>query len=87
MPLTIHDAQDAVLIAKLEVESWAEEFIREWMQPVIAVNQAKQVDQVLQFWDSLPPEAHVLMEQTDPRQHAQTMKKVEELRRKRGDNG
>ena len=83
MPLSMRDAQDAATAAKLEVQEWASEFVREWLAPMLAVKEAKQSDALIAAWDAMPPETHEMMKEQDPQKHAQVEKMLNQLRAKR----
>lgn len=85
MPITILDAQDAPHSAVMDVQGWVDEFIEEFMRPLIEMQQARTVEQVVMMFEQMPPEMHAQMERQDPEKHAQIMRAVEELK-KRGKN-
>ena len=83
MALTILDAQEAAHSVAIEMEQEKQELVAEWLEPVIAIAQARTVEQVLVMWEQFPPEVKAMMERKNPEQYAQIVKRVDELKQKK----
>ena len=83
MPISILDAQDAAQKAKVETQGWMEEFVREWMGPYIALQEAKTSDQIIRAWDSMPEDLRRQVAEREPKMASA----LNELKKKRGMNG
>ena len=85
MTVTILDAQSAAHSGVMDVREWAEEFMQEWMRPLIEMQEKRDAQKVVTFWDQLPPEAQTMMEKASPVAYAQAKKKIAEMRKKVND--
>lgn len=80
MALTINDARDAAHSAYMDMNTWAQEFVAEWMAPIIAMQEAKMVEEVILAFESMPAELRKAMETQSPEQYAEIMARVDEMK-------
>lgn len=79
---TILDVQSAAHAVWMEAEEMVQQFVDEVMRPFDELQEKRDAQKVVMFWDQLPPEAHAMMEKEDPEGHAKAMKMIAEMRKK-----
>jgi len=80
--LNINDATDAAHVAAMEVDEWAQEFVLEWMRPLIEMEQERTLEGVIVLWKQMPPEMHAQMKKDDPEQYAEAERKIMDLEKR-----